>query len=361
MSDFDVIVVGGGVIGLASAWRLAQRGLRVAVIERGEPGGGTSHVAAGMLAPVAEADPAEERLLRLGMASAQVYPSFVAELEQVTGVDAGYLPCGTLLAARDRDDAEAIEQQLEIRERLGLKVTRLRPSEARRLEPALAPTLRAALALPDDHVIDPRRLTAALAEAVRRGGELRPHTEVVAVEPGEGVLLRGGRRLSAPRVVVAAGAWSAAIAGIPAHAQVAIRPVKGQIMRLHDPAGPGLLTRVLRMPGPVYLAPRGDGRYVLGGSVEEKGFDTTVTAGAMFDLLREVIELVPGASELVIDELSAGIRPGTPDNVPVIGRGAVDGLYWATGHYRNGVLLAPITAQLVANAVVGEGVEAGVR
>jgi glycine oxidase len=360
VSDFEVIIVGGGVIGLSAGWRLAQRGMRVGVLERGEPGSGTSHVAAGMLAPVAEADPTEEPLLRLMGASARAYPDFVAELINVSGADPGYLPCGTLIAARDRDEAEALEHELQVRERLGLRVSRLKPSEARKLEPALAPTLRGALELPDDHVIDPRRLVAALAQAVRcSGGELRVGTEVVAVELRDaavsGVLTGDGERLSAPQVLLAAGVWCRALAGIPEAAQVPLRPIKGQILGLRDPAGAGLLTRVLRMP-PAYVAPRGDGRYVLGATVEERGFDTTVTAGAMFELLRDASELVPGISELVIGELSAGLRPATPDNAPVIGPGAVEGLLWATGHYRHGILLAPVTAEIISQAVAGEPV-----
>lgn len=347
-----MIVVGGGVIGLSAAWRLAQRELRVAVLERGEPGEGTSNVAAGMVAPVAEADPREEPLLRLGITSARAYPGFVAELESAAGADAGYLRCGTLAAARDRDEAEALERQLEIRRRLGLDVNPLRPSQARTLEPGLAPTLRGALEFPEDHAIDPRRLTAALAAAVRRSGcVLRRHAEVVSVEIGDGVVLAGGERLTAPRVVVAAGIWSSSLAGIPDEARVPIRPVKGQIIRLHDPAGPGLLTRVLRMPS-AYVVPRGDGGYVLGATMEERGFDTTVTAGAIFELMRDAAELLPGLSELVIDELSAGLRPGTVDNAPIVGPGAVEGLFWATGHYRHGILLAPATAELIAGAVV---------
>lgn len=346
-----MIVVGGGVIGLSAAWRMAQRGLRVVVLERGKPGGSTSSVAAGMVAPIAEADPAERPLLELGIASARAYPEFVAELEALTGADAGYLRCGTLMVGRDRDEAEALDHELAIRRRLGLDAERLRPSQARALEPALAPTLRAALEFAEDHVIDPRRLCAALVDAVRRSGaELRPDAEVAAVEIGDGVVLGDGERVRAPRVLVAAGVWSAAIPGIPDEATVPIRPVKGQILRLHDPAGPGLLTRVLRMPT-AYVVPRGDGRYVLGATMEERGFDTTVTAGAVFELLRDASELLPGLSELVIDELSAGLRPGTADNAPIIGPGAVDGLFWATGHYRHGILLAPVTAELIAAAV----------
>jgi glycine oxidase len=352
----DVIVIGAGVIGLAVAWRLAARGVHVLVLERNEPGSGTSSVAAGMLAPVAEADPREEPLLRLGIEAARLYPEFIAELHGCTELDPGYLRCGTLIAARDRDEAESLERELQIRRRLGLEVMRLRPSEARRREPALAPALRAALELPDDHVIDPRKLTAALADAIARGGgEVRAGAEVGSVEIERnrvaGVRLSDGERLGCGTVVVAAGVWSGALEGIPSGARAPIRPVKGQLLRLRDPAGPGLLTRVLRMP-PAYIAPRGDGRYVLGATMEERGFDTSVTAGAAFELLRDGTELLPGLSELVIEELSAGLRPGTPDNAPLIGPGAVDGLIWASGHFRHGILLAPLTAELVAGAVL---------
>ena len=164
--------------------------------------------------------------------------------------------------------------------------------------------------------------------------------------------LRNGELVPAGQVVVAAGAWSGAIGGIPDPARVAVRPVKGQILRLHDPAGPGLLNGVLRMGGG-YIVPRGDGRYVLGATMEERGFDTTVTAGAAFELLREAVELVPGIGELVLDELSAGLRPTTADNLPVLGPGALGGLHWATGHYRNGILLTPVTAEIVAGALAG--------
>jgi glycine oxidase len=168
-----------------------------------------------------------------------------------------------------------------------------------------------------------------------------------------GVRLRDGSLLAAGQVVIAAGVWSTQLEGIPEGARVPVRPVKGQIMRLHDPAGPGLLTRVIRM-GPSYVVPRGDGRYVIGATSEERGFDTTVTAGAAFELLRDASELVPGVWEWVLDEFQAGLRPGTPDNLPVIGPGAVAGLHWAVGHRRNGVLLTPVTAELVAAALAGE-------
>ena len=354
--SFDVIVIGGGVIGLAAAWRLSERGASVIVLERGRAGSGTSHVAAGMLAPVAEADPFEQPLLRLGIEGAHDYPRFISELRERAGIDPGYLRCGTVMVARDRDEAESLEREHQVRRRLELEVSPLRPSQARRLEPALAPTLRGALELPDDHAIDPRTLTGALAEAVRRSGaRVREAAEVKALELDHdevrGVRLASGERVDGGAVVVAAGVWSGQLRGVPDEVLVPLRPVKGQILRLHDPTGPGLLTRVVRMP-PTYVVPRGDGRYVVGATMEERGFETTVTAGATFELLRDAIELVPGVSELVLDELSAGLRPGTPDNAPVIGPGLADGLFWATGHYRHGILLASKTAELIAGAVL---------
>jgi glycine oxidase len=349
-TPFDVAIIGGGVIGLAVAWRAAQRGIRVVVLERDEPGSGTSAVAAGMLAPISEATLTERALLLLGLESVRVYPTFASELAEASGLDPGYLRCGTLAVARDADEADALERELALRVDLGLEVERLRASEARRIEPGLAPTIRLGLDIPGDHAIDPRKLLRALAEAVRRaGGELRSRAEAVGISMSERrVELAGGEHVAAEQVVVAAGPWSAKL-GAPVH------PVKGQILRLHDPSGAGLLGRVVRMRGG-YLVPRGDGRYVLGATVEERGFDSTVTAGAVFELLRDAIELVPGASELAIDELSVGFRPATPDNAPLIGPGTTPRLHWATGHYRGGILLAPITAKLVVDALGGSDV-----
>jgi len=354
----DVVVAGGGVIGLAVAWRAVRAGMRVTVLERGRPGGETSHVAAGMLAPISEATLSERGVLALGLRSASMYAAFAAELAAASDCDPGYLSCGTLAVARDADEAESLERELELRRGLGLAVRRLLPSAARRIEPALAPAIRLALEVPDDHAIDPRALTLALAQALERaGGLLRTGAEVskVVLARGRvaGVVLAGGESLSTGELVIAAGPWSARLEGLPAAARLPVRPVKGQILRLHDPAGPGLLGRVLRVRG-AYIVPRGDGRYVLGATMEEKGFDTSVTAGAVFELLRDATRLVPGFSELQIDECSAGLRPATPDGAPAIGAGAIPGLQWATGHHRNGVLLAPLTAELVVSGLLGE-------
>ncbi|MEY2443362.1 MAG: glycine oxidase [bacterium] len=351
----DVVVIGGGVIGLAVAWRAAQRGLAVRVIERGELGGGASYVAAGMLAPVTEADPGELALLELGLRSAAEWPAFAAELTEASGHDPGLRRCGALVVARDRDEAEALERELELRRELGLGVERLRPSAARRLEPALAPTIRLALAVPGDHATDPRATVAALAEAGRRVGvDLCTGVTVERIECEgakiAGVRLTGGEVVAAGRVVVAGGAWSGAVGGLP---EISLRPVKGQILRLRDPHGPGLLDRIVRFEGG-YLVPRGDGRYVLGATTEERGFDTTVTVGGLYELLRDAGELVPGIHELVVEESAAGLRPATPDNAPLLGEDPeIEGLHWATGHHRNGILLAPATAQIVVAALEG--------
>jgi glycine oxidase len=328
----DVAVIGGGVIGLSVAWTAARRGLSVTVFDRGPLGAGASHVAAGMLAPVTEADAGEPALLRAGLESALRWPSFAAELEAAAGAPAGYRRCGTLVVARDADEAEALERERALREQLGLAVTRLLGSEARRREPGLAPGVRAALDVPDDHAVDPRALVDALALACERAG--------VALRPGEAVA--DPVTLRAGRVVVASGAW----AGAP------VRPVKGQILRLRDPDGPGLLERVIRYEHG-YIVPRGDGRYVLGATMEERGFDTTVTAGGVRELLAEAQLLVPGLDDLVLEETAAGLRPGTPDNGPLVGADAA-GLVWAAGHHRNGILLAPWTADAIAGLLAGE-------
>jgi len=331
------------------------------VLERDLAGQGTSRVAAGMLAPVVEVEFGEagRRLLDLGLRSAAMWPTFASELEATTGAQLGLMRTGTLLVAGDEDDARELERQLAFRESLGLAVSRLLPSEARDREPALAPTVRLALEVPDDHSVDPRPVLVALRQACEADGVIvREHSHVERLELDRtgaravGVVLGDGQRLSAEKVVLAAGPWSGAPAGLPASARVPVRPVKGQLLRLRDPAGPGLLQRVVRFERG-YVVPRADGRYVLGATVEERGFELTPTAGGVYEMLRDAHELVPGISELEIEELSVGLRPGTPDNAPVIGASEVEGLIWATGHYRNGILLAPLTAALVADLLAG--------
>jgi glycine oxidase len=361
-SEVDVAIVGGGIIGLAVAWRARAKGMSVTVLECGEIGMGASHVAAGMLAPVAEVEfgDAGKELLELGLRSAEMWPGFAGELEAASGAgDVGLRATGTLLVARDEDEARELERQIAWRDSLGLRTTRLRPSEAREREPALAPTVRLALEAPEDHSVDPRLVLVALRRACEAAGVLRrEHQPVARVELDgagtrvTGLALKDGESARARHVVIAAGAWSGELEGLPPAARVPVRPVKGQLLRLRDPAGQGLLERVVRFAGG-YLVPRADGRYVLGATVEERGFERHATAGGVYELLRAAHELLPGVSELQIEELCVGLRPGTPDNLPVIGAGALEGLMWATGHHRNGILLAPLTADLVVEALAG--------
>jgi glycine oxidase len=358
----DVVVVGAGIIGLAAAWRARQRGMAVTVLEREVAGRAASHVAAGMLAPVAEVEFGEDarRGLALGLRSAQMWPGFAADLEAATGVNVGLTHTGTLLIARDADQARELQRQLALRDSLGLQTRQLRVSEARELEPALTPTLHSALEVPGDHAVDPRRVLDALREACRISGvELHEHARVAHVQCDRGgsrvtgVALEDGWPVRAERVLLAAGAWSGEVGGLPERCAVPVRPVRGQILRLRDPAGPGLVHHVLRFEGG-YLVPRPDGRYALGATVEERGFALRTELGGVYELLREAHLLVPGLSELEIEELCVGLRPGTPDNLPALGPGAVEGLIWATGHYRNGILLAPLTAELALSLLAGE-------
>ena len=348
----DVAVIGAGVIGSACAWRLAVAGQRVALIDE-RPGAGASAAAAGMLAPVTEAHFGEERLLALNLESARRYPAFAAELAEVTGLDPGYRETGTLVVARDRDDRAVLDELAAYHARLGSTVERLSAAEARALEPGLARAVRGALYAPGDHQVDNRALLAALRAACTAAGvepvRLRAERLCVAGERVTGVVLRDGRVLGAGVVVLAAGAWSGALGGLPPSA-LALRPVKGQLLHLRATGPPALCERVVRGLR-VYIVPRGDGRYVVGATVEERGFDTSVTAGGVFDLLRHAYELLPGVTELELTETVAGLRPATPDNAPLIGPGPLENLVVATGHYRNGVLLAPITAAAVTELV----------
>ncbi len=335
----DVVVVGGGIIGAAIAWRLATHGAAVTVVDPA-PGLGATHAAAGMLAPVTELHYGEERLLRLNLASARRYPDFVAEL----GADVGYRQTGTVVAAWDAADLAALRDLAQLHKSLGLTSELLTARELRALEPAVAPGLSGGLFAADDHSVDPRRLHDALldgAQVVRQ--------PVASIATGA-VTLADGDVIAAGTVVVAAGARSGQISGGPAIA--GLRPVKGQTLRLRSRKP--VIDHVLRgsvRGNPVYLVPREDGEIVVGASSEEAGYDESPRAGAVYELLRDAQLLLPATLEMELVEVSTGLRPATPDNTPVI-EAAGPGLVVATGHYRNGVLLAPITADAVAELVL---------
>ena len=358
------VVVGAGAIGLASAWRLAQVGCEVTVVDP-EPGRGASWAAAGMLAPATEAQYGEENLLQLNLESRHRWPDFAAELAEAAGRSPGYRETGTVVVARDNDDRAALDDLFAFQRDLGLAVQRLTSREARDLEPALAPSVRGAVLAQDDHQVDNRALVRALIAACERAAAtvIRGRVEAITWTGGQprGVHLASGRDVPADVVVIAAGAWSSRIEGV----DLPVRPVKGQLIHLHHPrqgiesmASP-LAERNVRAVGgrpdrpAVYLVPRGDGRLVLGATAEERGFDTSVTAGAVLDLLREAYELLPGITAYELTETGAGLRPGTPDNAPLIGPVGSDALVAATGHHRNGILLTPLTADAVVAHVTG--------
>ncbi|MFM9591390.1 glycine oxidase ThiO [Streptomyces scabiei] len=354
----DVLVVGGGIIGLVTAWRAALRGFTTAVVDP-EPGGGAAQVAAGMLAAVTELHYGEQTLLGLNVESARRYPSFVAELTEATGLDLGYRRCGTLAVALDADDRAHLRELHALQRRSGLDPEWLSGRDCRRLEPMLAPGVRGGLRADGDHQIDPRRLSRALVAACGRAGVVfhRTRAEELTVdrERATGVRTREDERLSAGRVVLAAGSLSGRLAGVPDDVVPPVRPVKGQVLRLTVP-GPyaPFLSRTVRAVvrgSHVYLVPRENGELVVGATSEEQGWDTTVTAGGVYELLRDAHELVPGITELPLTETRAGLRPASPDNAPLLGPTGLDGLILATGHHRNGVLLTPVTGDVLAHVL----------
>jgi glycine oxidase len=351
---YDAVVIGAGLIGLACAWRMQQRGLSVLVVDLElEAGAGASRVAAGMLAPVTEADFGEERLLRVNLRGRERWPAFAAELEERSGLPTGYRESGALVVAADRDDAEALRRLHEFQRSLGLEVEWLAPSASRRLEPGLSPRIAGAIHAHGDAQADPRatvRALASLADEVALGVGVRAveHSggRVTGVRTSDGMIDCGS-------VVVAAGAWSPALA--PDGHGPPVRPVKGQILELRVRAGlEAPLSRIVRTPR-CYLVARGGDQVVLGATVEEQGFDTAVTADGVFRLLEAAWEVVPEVGELELVDARAGLRPGTPDNGAVVGRDShLEALVWATGHWRNGVLLAPLTGEWVAALLAGD-------
>ncbi|MER5895630.1 glycine oxidase ThiO [Streptomyces sp. NPDC001876] len=354
----DVLVVGGGIIGLVTAWRAAGRGMSVAVADP-EPGGGAAQVAAGMLAAVTELHYGEQTLLGLNVASAARYPAFVAELEEASGQETGFRACGTLAVALDSDDRAHLRELHALQQRSGLESEWLSGRECRRLEPMLAPGVRGGLRADGDHQVDPRRLAAALVTACERAGVVfhRARAERLRVTGSRaaGAVLADGTEPIADQVVLSAGSLSGRLAGVPEEVVPPVRPVKGQVLRLAvPPAYAPFLSRTVRAVvrgSHVYLVPRANGELVVGATSEEMGWDTTVTAGGVYELLRDAHELVPGITELPLTETRAGLRPASPDNAPLLGPTALPGLHLATGHHRNGVLLTPVTGDVMGHVL----------
>jgi len=358
----DVVIVGAGVIGLGIAWRLAQRGAAVVVFDQGAAGAGASHAAAGMLASCAEAEPGEEALVALGRLSQSLWPAFTAELEQATGLSIDLRHEGTLVVALTADDQARLRHQLQFQKSLGLPLEWISAAETRQREPHLAGVAGAVFS-PEDHQVDNRKLVGALRSAAAAAGAvIREHAAVerIVVTQGRaaGIRLGDGADVAADVVVVAAGAWSRSIGGVPPEMRPPVRPVKGQMLALRMDAP--LLSHVVWAPN-VYLVPRRDGRLILGGTVEEKGFDATLTAGGVLALLEAAWRVLPAIEELPIKETWVGHRPGSRDDAPILGPSPITGLVYATGHYRNGILLAPITADAIARLVLDGEVDPAIR
>ncbi|MCC6889955.1 MAG: glycine oxidase ThiO [Hyphomicrobiales bacterium] len=360
-----VAIIGAGVIGLGIAWRLALRGVAVEVFDRGKAGGGASYAAAGMLAACCEAEPGEEALLALGRESQARWPGFAAELRAATGIDVELRDEGTLVVALTADDQARAHHHLAHQKKLGLPVEWLSAAETRRHEPHLAGKLAGALFSPQDHQVDNRKLSTALQLAAQAAGAVvHEHTPVkeIIVNGGRaaGIVLQDGRSIGADVVVLAAGAWSRTIEGIAPTQRPPVRPVKGQMIGLKmDPAAP-LIRHVVWAPG-IYMVPRRDGRLILGATVEEKAFDAALTAGGMLALLEAAWRTVPAIEELALDEMWVGHRPGSRDDAPILGPGPAQGLIYATGHHRNGILLAPVSADAIAALILNGTIDSAIR
>jgi glycine oxidase len=360
----DIVVAGGGVIGTAIAWCAAAAGLDVAVVDP-ECGDAASLVAAGMLAPVSESLFGEDALLALNLLAVRRFPTFAAELQEATGHDVGLRREGTLAVAYDPGDHAALVRLTAFRRSLGLGAEELDSRSCRRLEPFLAPDVRGGFLFAGDWSVDNRRYAAALRQAMHTAGvrTVRDRVDGVRVRGGRaaGVRLAAGSSIGAidsATVVIACGHASGGIAGLPEPLRGAVRPVKGQLLRLRHPAAmPLVLSHTVRATVrgvDVYLVPRADGEMIVGATSEERGPDRTVTAGAVHDLLHDAMSVLPVISELTLAETCAGLRPGTLDNGPIVGATGIAGLLVATGHYRNGILLAPVTADATVALLTGQ-------
>lgn len=355
----QIAVIGAGAIGLGLGWEIARRGVEVAVFERDRAGSGASTAAAGMLAPTAEFDFEETDLLELELESLQRYPAFVERLESDSGVELDYRTEGTIIVGLERDHSGALEHLHSSRRKFGLDADWITADRARELESGLAPSIHSAIYCPSDYQVDPLRLVRALVEALRReGGRLVEGTEIDEIRIGDGVeaiVAADGSVCEADRVVLAAGARAGAVDGPPPGVVPHLRPVRGQMLSV-DLGDPPLTDHVLRVPDParqnVYLAPKSDGRLLLGATSEERGFDPNLTAGGVYDLLRGAYRALPGVYDHDLLDAWTGFRPVTLDNEPVVGPTSVDGLWLALGHGRSGILLTPATAEGLAEGIV---------
>lgn len=363
MSGTDIargtLIIGGGVIGLAVGWKLLARGEPVTLLERGEAGREASWAAAGMLAPHGEVHFQEDTNMRLGQESLQLYPQFVRELEGFTGQRVGYRTEGALTISLHADDTAELRHLFDYQQARDLPVRWLNAREVQELEPALSHHVAAGVHSPTDHQVDNRLLAQALRAAfLKAGGTLHEHTAVTRIElreDGPPVVTAAERPWRHERLLLAAGAWSGLIPGLDGALRPWVRPVKGQMLAIRTE--PDMVRHVIRTPD-CYIVPREDGRLIVGATVEEMGFDDSLTVGGLFELLRGAWRALPGVYELGVEETWVGFRPGSRDNAPILGETEVPGLYMATGHYRNGILNTPVTAEYLSTLMLGGEVPA---
>ncbi len=360
MTHKKVLIIGGGVIGLGIGWQLVKAGASVTIYERGEVGRAASWAAAGMLAPLAEAHTEESALLKLGCESLARYPQWVEALASDAEMSIGYRAEGTLIIGLEPDDTHQLRHLYTAQQNLGLDVAWLSGREVREIEPVLSPRVTAAIHCATDYQVDNRQMVTALQHAYQTcGGVLyeKSAVEKIVIENGTatGVQTQDGFQ-AADMLILAAGCWSAQVDGLPDAIVPPVRPVKGQMLALQMEAGIAINSVIrtvrARYPTSVYLVPRDNGRLIVGATSEEMGFDTRLTSGGVFELLRGAWEAVPGTYELPLLETWAGLRPGSRDNAPILGKTPINNLIYATGHYRNGILLTPITAYEIAKLVL---------
>ena len=360
MTHKKIAIIGGGVIGLGIGWQLAKAGATVTIYDRSKSGRAASWAAAGMLAPLAEAHSEEPGLLKLGCQSLEHYSQWVTELEADAQMSVGYRMEGTLIVGLEPDDTHQLHHLYEAQQNLQLNVNWLPGREARDIESALSPRVTAAIHCNSDYQVDNRLMVTTLQRAYqKRGGVLRENSSVesIVIENGSaiGVQTQDGFQ-NTDVVILSAGCWSAQMEGIPEAIIPPVRPVKGQMLALRMEEGIAINSVIrtvrARASTSVYLVPRTDGRLIVGATSEEMGFDTRLTAGGLFELLRGAWETVPGIYELPVLETWTGLRPGSRDNAPILGKTPIENLIYATGHYRNGILLTPITAYEIAKLVL---------
>jgi len=349
----DAAIIGGGIIGLSIGWRLAARGMTVAVFDRALAGAGTTLAATGMLAAAAEHEPGGEALLPFALDSQRRWPAFRDALEADSGIGIDYRAEGTLVAAQNRDEVARLRFRYDHQQRSGLRVEWLNGTEARRREPGLRASVAGGIFCPDDHQVDPRLIVPALVRALRkRGGHLIENATVTGIEASAGratgVTTQNGV-CHAGTVVLAAGVWSADLLR-PHGIDIPLRPLRGQALALRTTRQTGTLSHIV-WTEQIHLAPKGDGRLIVGATMEETGFNSAVTAGGMLALLEGVHRIFPSSEEMEIEAIWSGFRPTTDDDAPILGNTPLPGLLIATGHHRNGILLAPGTAAAIEEMV----------